>query len=165
MHSMFNARKALCFPLYDMINKMMRWFRLFRPFRPFRRWLYGILQNFMGGIPASHSAGSIRARGKSVPTDFSRFSQLLKETVWIVSQSRPQQLHFNNISSSASSSCWSLHLKCGRPMFRRIFGYSDWLRAGRPRGRISSHGMVKNILFPTSFRPAPGALISNGSLE
>jgi hypothetical protein len=34
--------------------------------------------------------------------------------------------------------------------------YSDWLRAGRPRGRGSSHGRVKNFLFSTSSRPALG---------
>jgi hypothetical protein len=35
--------------------------------------------------------------------------------------------------------------------------YSDWLRAGRPRGRSSSSGRVKNLLFSTSFRPALGS--------
>jgi hypothetical protein len=34
--------------------------------------------------------------------------------------------------------------------------YSDWLRAGRPRGRSSSPGMVKNFHF-TSSRPALGS--------
>jgi hypothetical protein len=34
--------------------------------------------------------------------------------------------------------------------------YSDWLRAGRLRGRNSSPGTVKNFLFSTSFRPALG---------
>jgi hypothetical protein len=32
--------------------------------------------------------------------------------------------------------------------------YSDWLRAGRPRGRNSSPGRVKNFLFSTSSIPA-----------
>jgi hypothetical protein len=32
--------------------------------------------------------------------------------------------------------------------------YSDWLRDGRPRGRISSPGRVKNLLFSTLFTPA-----------
>jgi hypothetical protein len=32
--------------------------------------------------------------------------------------------------------------------------YSDWLRAGRQRGRSSSPGRVKNFLFSTSSRPA-----------
>jgi hypothetical protein len=31
--------------------------------------------------------------------------------------------------------------------------YSDWLRAGRPRSRSSSPGIVKNFLFSTSFGP------------
>jgi hypothetical protein len=35
--------------------------------------------------------------------------------------------------------------------------YSDWLRAGRPRGRSSSPGKVKNFLFYTSFRPVLGS--------
>jgi hypothetical protein len=35
--------------------------------------------------------------------------------------------------------------------------YSDWLRAGRPRGRNSSPGGVKNFLFYTSSRPALGS--------
>jgi hypothetical protein len=34
--------------------------------------------------------------------------------------------------------------------------YSDWLRTGRPRGRSSSPGRVKNFLFSTSSRPALG---------
>jgi hypothetical protein len=33
----------------------------------------------------------------------------------------------------------------------------DWLRAGLPRGRSLSPGRVKNILFPTSPRPALGS--------
>jgi hypothetical protein len=35
--------------------------------------------------------------------------------------------------------------------------YSDWLRAGRSRGRGSSPGSVKNFLFSTSSRPAVGS--------
>jgi hypothetical protein len=35
--------------------------------------------------------------------------------------------------------------------------YSDWLRAGRPRGRISSPGRVKDFVFSTSSRPALGS--------
>jgi hypothetical protein len=35
--------------------------------------------------------------------------------------------------------------------------YSDCLRAGRPRGRISSSGRVKNFLFSLSSRPALGS--------
>jgi hypothetical protein len=34
--------------------------------------------------------------------------------------------------------------------------YSDWLRDGRPRGRSSIPGGVKNFLFPTSSRLALG---------
>jgi hypothetical protein len=34
--------------------------------------------------------------------------------------------------------------------------YSDWLRAGWPRGRSSSPGRVKNFLFSMSSIPAPG---------
>jgi hypothetical protein len=34
---------------------------------------------------------------------------------------------------------------------------SDWLRAGRPRGRSSSPGRVKNFLFSTSARPPLGS--------
>jgi hypothetical protein len=34
--------------------------------------------------------------------------------------------------------------------------YSDWLRAGRRRGRSSCPGRVKNFLFSTSSRPALG---------
>jgi hypothetical protein len=34
---------------------------------------------------------------------------------------------------------------------------SDWLRAGRPRGRSTSSGRVKNFLFSTSSRPALGS--------
>jgi hypothetical protein len=34
---------------------------------------------------------------------------------------------------------------------------SDWLRAGRTRGRSSSTGRVKNFLFSTSSRPALGS--------
>jgi hypothetical protein len=34
--------------------------------------------------------------------------------------------------------------------------YSDWLRAGRWRGRSSSPGRVENFLFSTSSRPALG---------
>jgi hypothetical protein len=35
--------------------------------------------------------------------------------------------------------------------------YSDWLRAGRPRGRGSSPGRGKNFLFSTLSRPALGS--------
>jgi hypothetical protein len=35
--------------------------------------------------------------------------------------------------------------------------YSDWLRAGRPRGWSSSPCRVKNFLFSTSSRPALGS--------
>jgi hypothetical protein len=34
--------------------------------------------------------------------------------------------------------------------------YSDWLRAGRPRGLSSNPGRVKNFLFSTSSRPVLG---------
>jgi hypothetical protein len=42
--------------------------------------------------------------------------------------------------------------------------YSDWLRAGRPRGRGSSPGKVKNVYFSISSRPfwGPPSLLSNG---
>jgi hypothetical protein len=41
--------------------------------------------------------------------------------------------------------------------------YSDWLRAGRTRGRSSSPSRVKNFLVSTSPRPAlgPPNLLSN----
>jgi hypothetical protein len=35
--------------------------------------------------------------------------------------------------------------------------YSDWLRAGRPRGRSSSPGKVKNFFFSTLSEPALGS--------
>jgi hypothetical protein len=35
--------------------------------------------------------------------------------------------------------------------------YSDWLQAGRPRGRRSKPRRVKNFLFSTSSRPAVGS--------
>jgi hypothetical protein len=35
--------------------------------------------------------------------------------------------------------------------------YSDWLRAGRPRGRSSSPRRVKNFLICASSRPALGS--------
>jgi hypothetical protein len=35
--------------------------------------------------------------------------------------------------------------------------YSDWLWAGRSRGRSSNSGRVKNFLFSASFRPALGS--------
>jgi hypothetical protein len=35
--------------------------------------------------------------------------------------------------------------------------YRDWLRAGRPRGRSSSPGRVKNFRFSMSSRPALGS--------
>jgi hypothetical protein len=34
--------------------------------------------------------------------------------------------------------------------------YSDWLRAGRPRGRSSSPGRIKNFPFSKLSRPALG---------
>jgi hypothetical protein len=37
-----------------------------------------------------------------------------------------------------------------------ISRYSDWLRAGRPRGRSSSPGRVKNFNFSISSKPALG---------
>jgi hypothetical protein len=39
----------------------------------------------------------------------------------------------------------------------RCSRYSDWLRAGRPRGQSSSPGRAKNFLFSKSSRPAPGS--------
>jgi hypothetical protein len=41
--------------------------------------------------------------------------------------------------------------------FLLVSRYSDWLRAGRPRGESSSPGRVKNFLFSTSSRPALGS--------
>jgi hypothetical protein len=35
--------------------------------------------------------------------------------------------------------------------------HSDWLRAGRPRGRSSSPGRVKNFHFSASSRPVVGS--------
>jgi hypothetical protein len=35
--------------------------------------------------------------------------------------------------------------------------YSDCLRAGQPRGRSSSPGTVKNLLFSPSFQPSVGS--------
>jgi hypothetical protein len=40
---------------------------------------------------------------------------------------------------------------------RQRIRYSDRLRAGRPKGRSSSHGRVKNFLFSSSSRPALGS--------
>jgi hypothetical protein len=40
---------------------------------------------------------------------------------------------------------------------RKHSRYSDWLRARRPRGRISSPSGVKNFLYSTSSRPALGS--------
>jgi hypothetical protein len=46
-------------------------------------------------------------------------------------------------------------------LFSTVYGgtsrYSDWLRAGRRRGRSSSSGKVKNFLFSTLSRPALGS--------
>jgi hypothetical protein len=59
------------------------------------------------------------------------------------------------------------HLLCGCLIlwifnFKRL--YSDWLQAGRPRGRSSSLGMVKNFHSSASSRPAiqwvPGTISS-----
>jgi hypothetical protein len=47
------------------------------------------------------------------------------------------------------------HIFCWRG--RRQTRYSDWLRAGQPRGRSSSPCRVKNFLFSTSSRPALGS--------
>jgi hypothetical protein len=43
------------------------------------------------------------------------------------------------------------------PTLQQRSWYSDWLRVGRPRGRSSSPGRVKNFLFSTSSRPALGS--------
>jgi hypothetical protein len=40
---------------------------------------------------------------------------------------------------------------------RLLSRYSDWLRAGPPRGTSSSPGRVKNVLFSISSRPALGS--------
>jgi hypothetical protein len=51
--------------------------------------------------------------------------------------------------------CWSLAaFQFLNPLYNR---YSDWLRAGRPRGRSSSPGRVKNVLFSKSSRLALGS--------
>jgi hypothetical protein len=48
--------------------------------------------------------------------------------------------------------------KCRLPMYTYVPGwrsrYSDWLRAGRPRGRSASPDRVKNFLFSTASRLA-----------
>jgi hypothetical protein len=61
------------------------------------------------------------------------------------------------------SSPRALLLNCGLYLALRTYFYSyrggrdsDWLRAGRPRGRSSSSGMCKNVLFSTSSKPALG---------
>jgi hypothetical protein len=52
---------------------------------------------------------------------------------------------------SNGSTCHNIN----RMAMRRL--YSDWLRAGRLRGRSSSTGRVKNFLFSKSSRPALGS--------
>jgi hypothetical protein len=37
-----------------------------------------------------------------------------------------------------------------------VVSFSEWLQAGRPRGRSSNHGRVTNFLFSTSSRRAMG---------
>jgi hypothetical protein len=51
---------------------------------------------------------------------------------------------------------WWRNLKNMEPGARSR--YSDWLRAGRPRGRSSSPGRVKNFLLSTSYRMALGPI-------
>jgi hypothetical protein len=41
--------------------------------------------------------------------------------------------------------------------FKKWSRYSDWLRAGRPRGWSSSPGRVKNFLFSTGYGAHPGS--------
>jgi hypothetical protein len=50
------------------------------------------------------------------------------------------------------SHVYYVHENVGQP--GELSRYCDWLRAGRPRGRSSSPGRVKNFLFFTSSRPA-----------
>jgi hypothetical protein len=50
-----------------------------------------------------------------------------------------------------------LKLYFGRYIVLQRSRDSDWLRAGRPRGRSSSPGRVKNFLFSTSSRRALGS--------
>jgi hypothetical protein len=56
------------------------------------------------------------------------------------------------IKAKLSPGAW-LHSEQNSHTFSR---YSDWLRAGRPRGRSSSPGRVKNFLFSTLSRPVLG---------
>jgi hypothetical protein len=49
----------------------------------------------------------------------------------------------------------SFHTLLCEPGYRSR--YSDWLRAGRPRGRGSSPGRVKNFHFSMSSRPVLGS--------
>jgi hypothetical protein len=62
----------------------------------------------------------------------------------------PNQSHF---STRKRGDSYFIELKNKLPPKSRD---SDWLRAGRPRGRSSSPGRVKNFLFFKSSRPALG---------
>jgi hypothetical protein len=52
--------------------------------------------------------------------------------------------------------CVSVQRLCERNLPEAIVLTTDWLRAGRPRGRSLSPGRGKNFLFPTLFRPVLG---------
>jgi hypothetical protein len=69
--------------------------------------------------------------------------------------------HFVIYSLELYSSSHFIVCTCLKLLISHIYWsvsrYSDWLQAGRPRGRSSSPGSGKNFFFPTSFRPCSGA--------
>jgi hypothetical protein len=89
-----------------------------------------------------------------LPKNFSKFYEtrsfitvFTRALHWSLSWARWLQSIPSHLISLRSKLILSTHLH-----------YSDWVRAGRPRGRSLSPGRVKNFLFCTSSRPALGSI-------
>jgi hypothetical protein len=84
----------------------------------------------------------------SAPVDLVYYSTLKMNEIYSPNDVETQMTALQN-SFGRSTYLQSEPLRCSR--------YSDCLRTGRPRGRISSPGRVKNFHLFISSRPALGA--------
>jgi hypothetical protein len=80
----------------------------------------------------------------------------LSVSAFLLSHRHWRHLVLCNGTSSKAELCAECIIIITKCKGHRRSRYSDCLRAGRPRGRSSSPGRVKNFLFSTSSRPALG---------